>query len=95
MASPVGEQATIVHRSFPHGHVAAALGALRKIGHDRVLGPVGNRCRDLVMAMVVMRLLPRVLTVRAQRQKAWKSVADGARRSSRRPITPETRSEPI
>ena len=56
-ASPVGEEAIIVHRSFPHGHVAAALGALRKIGLDRVLGPAGNRCRDLVMAMVVMRLL--------------------------------------
>jgi Transposase DDE domain len=56
-ASPVGEEAIIVRRSFPHGHVAAALGALRKIGLDRVLGPVGNRCRDLVMAMVVMRLL--------------------------------------
>ena len=46
-----------MHRSFPHGHVAAALGALRKFGLDRVLGPAGNRCRDLVMAMVVMRLL--------------------------------------
>jgi hypothetical protein len=56
-ASPVGEEAIIVHRSFPHGHVAAVLGALRKIGLDRVLGPAGNRCRDLVMAMVVMRLL--------------------------------------
>lgn len=56
-ASPFGEEAIIVRRSLPHGHVAAALGALRKIGLDRVLGPVGNRCRDLVMAMVVMRLL--------------------------------------
>ena len=56
-ASPVAEEAIIVHRSFPHGHVAAALGALRKTGLDRVLGPAGNRCRDLVMAMVVMRLL--------------------------------------
>jgi hypothetical protein len=56
-ASPFGEEAIIVRRSLPHGHVAAALGALRKIGLDRVLGPVGNRCRDLVMAMVVRRLL--------------------------------------
>jgi len=56
-ASPVGEEAIIVRRSFPHGHVAAVLGALRKIGLDRVLGPAGNRCRDLVIAMVVMRLL--------------------------------------
>jgi hypothetical protein len=33
------------------------LGALRSIGLDRVLGPAGNRCRDLVIAMVVSRLL--------------------------------------
>jgi hypothetical protein len=44
-------------RSLPHGHVAAALGALRAIGLDRILGPAGNRCRDLVIAMVVNRLI--------------------------------------
>ena len=44
-------------RSLPHGHVAAALGALRAIGLDRLLGPAGNRCRDLVVAMVVSRLI--------------------------------------
>lgn len=45
---------TIV-RSLPHGHVAAALGTLRAIGLDKVLGPAGNRCRDLVIAMIVSR----------------------------------------
>lgn len=44
-------------RSLPHGHVAAALGMLRAIGLDRILGPAGNRCRDLVVAMVVSRLI--------------------------------------
>ena len=44
-------------RSLPHGHVAAALGTVRAIGLDRVLGPAGNRCRDLVVAMVVNRLI--------------------------------------
>ncbi len=44
-------------RSLPHGHVAAALGTLRAIGLDRILGPAGNRCRDLVIAMVVARLI--------------------------------------
>ena len=42
---------------MPHGHVAAALGALRDISLDRLLGPVGNRCRDLVIAMIVARLI--------------------------------------
>src|SRR5208282_6341636 len=42
-----------VVRSLPHGHVAAALGTLRAIGLDRILGPTGNRCRDLVIAMII------------------------------------------
>src|SRR6476620_8241332 len=41
---------------LPHGHVAAVLGTLRRIGLDRILGPDGNRCRDLVIAMVAARL---------------------------------------
>jgi hypothetical protein len=43
--------------SPPHGHVAAAIGTARKIGLDRILGPDGNRCRDLVLAMITARIL--------------------------------------
>jgi len=46
-----------ITRSLPHGHVAAALGTARRIGLDRSLGPDGNRCRDLVLAMIVSRIL--------------------------------------
>ena len=46
-----------ITRSLPHGHVAAALGTTRRIGLDRSLGPDGNRCRDLVLAMIVSRIL--------------------------------------
>ena len=46
-----------VARSLPHGHVAAALGTARRIGLDRILGPDGNRCRDLVLALLVSRIL--------------------------------------
>ena len=46
-----------VVRSLPHGHVSAALGTARKIGLDRILGPDGNRCRDLVLALLVGRIL--------------------------------------
>jgi transposase len=42
---------------LPHGHVAAVLGTLRDIGLDRILGPAGNRPRDLVIAMIVARLI--------------------------------------
>ena len=52
--APGVDPVTIV-RSLPHGHVAAALGTLRAIGLDKVLGPAGNRCRDLVIAMILSR----------------------------------------
>jgi hypothetical protein len=54
---PPDQTAITITRSLPHGHVAATLGTARKIGLDRLLGPDGNRCRDLVLAMVVSRLL--------------------------------------
>jgi hypothetical protein len=54
---PAERDAFTVMRSLPHGHVAAALGTARKIGLDRVLGPDGNRCRDLVLALLLARIL--------------------------------------
>jgi hypothetical protein len=56
-ATPADQQSIIVRRALPHGHVAAVLGTLRDIGLDRVLGPAGNRPRDLVIAMIVARLI--------------------------------------
>ena len=50
-------EAVSIRRSLPHGHVAAALGTLRATGLDRVLGPAGDRRRDLVIAMIVSRLI--------------------------------------
>ncbi len=55
--TPANQETIIVRRSLPHGHVAAVLGTVRDSGLDRVLGPVGNRCRDLVIAMIVARLI--------------------------------------
>jgi hypothetical protein len=54
---PAEHDAFTITRSLPHGHVAAALGTARQIGLDRLLGPDGNRCRDLVLAMLVGRIL--------------------------------------
>ena len=54
---PAERDAFTVTRCLPHGHVAAALGTARKIGLDRILGPDGNRCRDLVLAMLIGRIL--------------------------------------
>jgi hypothetical protein len=47
----------LVNPLLPHGHVDAVLGTVRKIGLDRLLGPDGNRCRDLILALVVSRIL--------------------------------------
>src|SRR5436190_14308334 len=54
---PAGQDAFTLTRSLPHGHVAAALGTARKIGLDRLLGPDGDRCRDLILALVVSGIL--------------------------------------
>ena len=54
---PAERDAFTVIRSLPHGHVAAALGTARKIGLDRILGPAGNRCRDLVLALLLARIV--------------------------------------
>jgi len=56
-ATPADQQSIMVRRTLPHGHVAAVLGTLRDIGLDRILGPAGNRPRDLVIAMIVARLI--------------------------------------
>ncbi|HLZ05862.1 MAG TPA: IS1634 family transposase [Bradyrhizobium sp.] len=55
--APANQESIIMRRSLPHGHVAAVLGVLRDIGLDRILGPAGNRPRDLVIAMIVARLI--------------------------------------
>src|SRR6266436_3817000 len=63
---PQDRDAITIIRSLPHGHVDAALGTARKIGLDRLLGPKlapaqagGNRCRDLILALVVSRIVER------------------------------------
>ena len=48
---------------------------LRDIGLDRLLGPSGNRCRDLVIAMIVARLI---------------APASNPRVASRQPVAPTT-----
>ncbi len=44
-------------RSLPHGHVAAVLGTLRKLGLDKLIASRRSRKRDLVVAMIVARIM--------------------------------------
>jgi transposase len=46
-----------VVRSLPHGHVAAVLGTLRKIGLDRIITSRPCRKAQLVLAMIVLRII--------------------------------------
>jgi transposase len=50
-------QAFAITRSLPHGHVAAVLGTLRRLGLERILDRESCRERDLVVAMMVARIL--------------------------------------
>jgi hypothetical protein len=57
---PADQQALTLLRSLPHGHVAAALGLLRKFGLDRLLSQGGRQPRRevaLCIAMIVARLI--------------------------------------
>jgi hypothetical protein len=51
------QEAFEVRRSLPHGHVAAVLGTLRKLGLERLIASRRSRFRDLVVAMVVARVV--------------------------------------
>jgi hypothetical protein len=57
--APTDQKALTLVRSLPHGHVAAALGILHKLGLDRILSQGGrqpDREVALCVAMIVARL---------------------------------------
>jgi len=51
------EAALAIERSWPHGHVEAVLGTLRRLGVDRLIATRRSDQRDLVVAMIVARLI--------------------------------------
>jgi transposase len=53
---PLSEAFDVV-RTLPHGHVAATLGSLRRLGLESILASKRTRQRDLCVAMIVGRLL--------------------------------------
>ncbi|MEQ9185961.1 MAG: IS1634 family transposase [Thalassobaculaceae bacterium] len=67
------EEALTIARSLPHGHVAAVLGTAERLGVAKLLaerrgGPASRRCRDLVLALIVNRVIApasKLATVRA------------------------------
>ncbi len=53
---PLADSFEIV-RSLPHGHVRAALGEVRQLGLDKLLGARSRRERELSLAMIASRIL--------------------------------------
>src|SRR3954452_10789716 len=90
---PAEQDAFTVTRSLPHGHVAAALGTARKIGPDRLLGPDGNRCRDLVLAMLAGRILDPVSKLAAARTLSPPTGSSSP--AAARPLPPATASSSL
>jgi transposase len=72
-------EALQIERSLPHGHVAAALGTLRRIGLEADLARAASPPRDLVCALIVARILApasKLATARGlQEQTASSSLA--------------------
>jgi transposase len=51
------EEALEIIRSLPHGHVAAVLGTLFRIGLDRMISSEKSRELSLILAMIVARVI--------------------------------------
>ena len=51
------DEAFDIVRSRPHGHVAAVLGTLRRLGLDKLIDPRPSERRNQVLAMIVARIL--------------------------------------
>jgi hypothetical protein len=51
------EDALEIVRSLPHGHVAAVLGTVRRLGLDALIAAKKSGQRELVLAMLVARIL--------------------------------------
>lgn len=67
-------------RNLPHGHVAAVLGTLQKIGLDRLISSKPCREAQLVIAMIVLRIISPASKLAnltsLQRETAQHSLAD-------------------
>lgn len=51
------QQAFLIERSLPQGHVQAVLDSVKRLGVDKLLGAKRSAQRDLVLAMIVERLI--------------------------------------
>ena len=59
------EDVFAIRRSWPHGHVAAVLGTLRRIGLVGILGRKASRTRDLAVVARIVEPATKLATARA------------------------------
>ena len=57
VAVPSAEEAFVIERSLPHGHVAAVLGAARACGAEQWFAAAPAALRSVLMALVVARVV--------------------------------------
>ncbi|MCY4240478.1 MAG: IS1634 family transposase [Rhodobacter sp.] len=69
-AVPRLEDAVDIVRSLPHGHVAAVLGTLGKLGLETLIDPKPSPRRDQALAMIVARILEPALRLATARRLA-------------------------
>jgi hypothetical protein len=65
--APLGAERFEIARALVHGHVAAVLGAVRRLGLDKVLPNGPERRARLILAMIVARIIepaPKLATAR-------------------------------
>jgi hypothetical protein len=72
----LGGEAFRIERSLAHGHVAAVLGTLRKLGLERLLGREPSHECDLILALVCQRLLRPGSKLSATRQFALTTLGE-------------------
>jgi transposase len=71
------KEAFKVERSLPHGHVAAVVGTIRKLGLDRVLAARKSPHRQMALAMIAARILaPSSKLATAQRFEQTSTLAE-------------------
>lgn len=65
-----------VERSWPHGHVQAVLGTVRRLGLDALIASKPGRERDLVVALIVERLIHPASKLATQRLWSESTLAE-------------------
>jgi len=65
---PLGAERFEIERALAHGHVAAALGTVRRLGLDKILPKGPERKAKLILAMIVARIVEPAAKLATARQ---------------------------